>query len=69
MDSFESDEWIIGTIIKCDDDIVHGLSDSPPRITLSLGKPDVTKENNLTPVTTPNVKQQDALNTCSKIRN
>ena len=34
MDSFESKERIIGTIVKCDTDSLHGISDSPPRITL-----------------------------------
>ena len=34
MDSFESEERVIGTIVKCDTDSLHGISDSPPRIML-----------------------------------
>ena len=34
MDSFESEERIIGTIVKCNTDSLNGISDSPPRITL-----------------------------------
>ena len=35
MDSFDAEEKIIGTIVKVDGDRLQGLSDSPPRITLS----------------------------------
>ena len=36
MDSFknEDEEKIIGTIVKIDSEGLHGISDSPPRITL-----------------------------------
>ena len=34
MDSFETKERVIGTIVKCDMDGLQGVSDSPPRITL-----------------------------------
>ena len=34
MDSLESKERVIGTIVKCDTDSLRGISDSPPRITL-----------------------------------
>ena len=34
MDSFETEERVIGTIVKCDTDGLHGVSDSLPRITL-----------------------------------
>ena len=36
MDSFENEEEekIIGTIVKIDNEGLHGISDSPPRITL-----------------------------------
>ena len=35
MDSFDMDERVIGTIVKLDDGGLQGISDSPPRITLS----------------------------------
>ena len=34
MDSFDSEPNVIGTIIKCDIEGSHGVSDSPQRITL-----------------------------------
>ena len=36
MDSFETEERVIGTIVKCNTDGLHGVSDSPPRITWEI---------------------------------
>ena len=51
MDSFENEERVIGTIIKYDNDNLHGLSDSPPRITLGNISANLTADNINIPTT------------------
>ena len=59
MDSFESEERVIGTIIKCDTDNLHGVSDSPPRITLG----NMTVVNDNCNVTSDSVVQTNTIMT------